>query len=136
MKRCLVLGLAMLMTSSVGCGSARHLRFGSVNSPRLASYCRLPFQKCDQATPCKGESSYSPGADERAPVSPQKFQQEPVPAPPRQVPAPPPPELDLSSHPEKVERKPVLIPIQQSAAELKEKSVQTSQVVWHKMRGY
>ncbi len=121
MKRFLLCSLCIAVLGFSGCGSVRGFRVTSVNSPCL-DVCVVAPQTAE------------PGFLPETPTDPDMIAPPPPVVPERKlqeanddVPAPPPAELDNVTKLNRPSRKPILIPIQQTAFNLKEKVAATLQ---------
>ena len=119
MKRFLLFGLCMAVLGFSGCGSIRGFRFASVNSS-CSDVCVVTPQTCEpQCSP-----GFQTDPDMTTPPLP-PVQQESIQDADDDLPPPPPKELDNVTELRRPIRKPILIPIQQTAFKLKEKVAAT-----------
>lgn len=121
MKRFLLFGLGIAVLGFSGCGTVRSFRFASVNSPCL-DVCVIAPQ------------TFEPGFLPESPTDPDMMAPPPPVVPEGtspevddELPPPPPSKLDKVTNLRRPIRKPILIPIQQTAYKLKEKVSATLQ---------
>ncbi len=119
MKRFLLFGLCITVLGFSGCGSVRGFRLASVNSPCL-EVCVVAPQTFEP-----GFLPSSPTDSDMIAPPPPSVPERPLQEADEDIPPPPPSNLNKVTTLRRPIRKPILIPIQQTAFKLKEKAAAT-----------